>query len=1423
MALPSPQELHDAFIDGDLPRLLMRKVFAVVAAAAKSDDNDVLARNAAQLLGPLDPYMVATAVQLYTILHKNNKDSSSKTAAATTTAPAIDGVLSVLQKLDDAAINGFREAFLETVADTSVLEALQMVPAGGDNGILPKKLRIVNTNVYARQHKFNLLVEESEGYGKFLYGAAQQMDEIDIVMGTFSLDPNRCLDILLNLLAYELRRWPQQQRPLLLPAAPKNAASASRTSAMDYLTRTIRRLDTGKLPQLVGFLSRQSGGSSHTTERHDGSNGSTSEEDVVAIATHLIRHGIVQDVEAFVSFLHDDSVNWQNVVERVYEDYVSKESLRIKKINLISLASPSSNAAPDRLANNTSSSSTSLEAIRLPLERLLVMKIIMRLKLEAYQKKLSTTIDWSKLATLFPDTIGVGLVDHCVDILGEFTTDRRGADDATDMSSSNDESDLIRRLAAPLRAIRDSGSLSHRPEFVIHLCRFIKQPALWKDLLQTVLLPSSSIFSPNPSIHLELWRVLQQFGYEDRYNMYEFWKDDADQAVWMKEVEALVLKDARYSLRRLSKDTVHDLSRAVAKCCLRNPLVVFTTILSQIESYDNLVGVMVDVCCYVSPLGLDVLGFCILQRLTAARRNRFKESGVHASQWLQSLESFTGAFYRRYPLVECQGLVSYLRRRLEDGQVIELGMLHCLLTTVGGFKFRDYAPISGLTVAQLQGRAGSTVLQRETMAFGVVEGIAWKSAEQLRKVLQKDGPALLILLAQVQYQLIFGGGDDDKPVKLIGNLVDKCRVVMAILLDFMTNNRVDENAIELYASALPSFEDLVGVYEVDGAVVWQLYRPVFRAAISGEADGLQSFIPTEKSRAFFKTMLPDNALSHITVGLYAFFSTATLYDIHCPTDAYSTEMKRLEREIERLSQKKFPQATVGGENETEIERTKKKVTYAIEQGKKVIFELESDLAKQQKCVEDTMGSFKKGIDKFMVEVQVSHEAALRFFINLIYPRCLQGPDDALYCAYFISELHRNATKGFGTLFVYDCIIVTMSRALFGLTEEEAACASILLFEVWKVISSCRFDENEFQKVFAGKPGAIMTADQVPISFEAYKKVYDKWHTEIGATCVGCLVSSEYIHLRNCLVVLSRMVDIYPTKPRIAQKLLEQLEPLQDESNSMADIRAAARAYKMQMLQARDEGAWKEEDDATVKARLAEVEAAAAERQKKAQQTMAQIKEDSQQITDKIGEWSSRDRSRGRHDMDDRRLDSRRRQDDRRPDDRRPDDRRPDDRRDERRVEDRRNVPNRPGIQPGGPSADRWARDRAPQGVQRDRDMAPPPPPPPPPPVRTREDDTSRSHNEARPPPRGGGGGGRVAADALPTPIRGHNINNNEERKRPRPTSPVEQGEDRDEPRSAASNKRPRNETEEQPASSEADGGGTGRRPARKFHSRRGRR
>ena len=69
-----------------------------------------------------------------------------------------------------------------------------------------KKLRKLNTELYYRQHKYNLLQEESQGYAKLitlLFSSKVDditSDEIRAHIGAFDLDPNRVLDLMLDLL-----------------------------------------------------------------------------------------------------------------------------------------------------------------------------------------------------------------------------------------------------------------------------------------------------------------------------------------------------------------------------------------------------------------------------------------------------------------------------------------------------------------------------------------------------------------------------------------------------------------------------------------------------------------------------------------------------------------------------------------------------------------------------------------------------------------------------------------------------------------------------------------------------------------------------------------------------------------------------------------------------------------------------------------------------------------------------------------------------------------------------------------------------------------------------------------------------------------------------------------------------------------------
>ena len=92
----------------------------------------------------------------------------------------------------------------------------QKVEPETSKDVVTKKLKKINTDLYYRQHKFNLLAEESEGYSKLLTflilgikdnhsgEGDDKMKYIQELIGAFDLDPNRVLDLVLDILEWEL-------------------------------------------------------------------------------------------------------------------------------------------------------------------------------------------------------------------------------------------------------------------------------------------------------------------------------------------------------------------------------------------------------------------------------------------------------------------------------------------------------------------------------------------------------------------------------------------------------------------------------------------------------------------------------------------------------------------------------------------------------------------------------------------------------------------------------------------------------------------------------------------------------------------------------------------------------------------------------------------------------------------------------------------------------------------------------------------------------------------------------------------------------------------------------------------------------------------------------------------------------------------
>jgi THO complex subunit 2 len=582
-------------------------------------------------------------------------------------------------------------------------------------------------------------------------------------------------------------------------------------------------------------------------------------------------------------------------------------------------------------------------------------------------------------------------------------------------------------------------------------------------------------------------------------------------------------------------------------------------------------------------------------------------------------------------------------RRLREGNVMELGILRTLLKVPGDYGFADYSPAASLSATQLEGRAGSLVLKRETMSFGIVEETNARASERIRHVLQTDGfgVSMLILIAQVRSRILFESTRGaSKPVKLVGNLYDTCQVVMSILLAFLTDDHDPENghdkissSIEKYAQNLPFVEELNKEFGFDVESTWMLCRPLVRSAThivnpeDGMKDGklserLKRFSLTEELRKSYEGMLPEQSWSILSPELFETFYMNSLYDLFCPETAYAAEINRVAKEVERIEQRQKGGAANSlnaGPNPPKNEGEE------LERLKKVSKSLTSDLLKQDKHVAAVLSTMEGQKDCFFKSAEVSQKSANAFLMQCVYPRSRQNPDDAMYCARFGFQLHKLETPGFSTLHYIDGLTSVVSGSLFGVTEGEAANLAILLWETWKVVNKWRYEDGLFDAEVSGKPGSYMEtahadneSEPQAVSHKDFAALYNSWHASLGAALIGCLKSTEYMHTRAGLLVLTRIVGVFPTRPKLGNKLLLVLEPLQDESSSRPDIRASANAYCMMLLKARDDGKWVEEDAAVAKARADKERAAAEKRKKKLEEQFQELERDSEKITEEIG-------------------------------------------------------------------------------------------------------------------------------------------------------------------------------------------------------------
>jgi THO complex subunit 2 len=518
---------------------------------------------------------------------------------------------------------------------------------------LLKRLKMNNTQVHYKQQKYNLLQEESEGYSKVLHFliSGDPNDEVERrsylrkLLGTFELDPNRVLDLTIDIMEAQL--YPDGYSDDLPSKKPQ------KSPRITWLLAMMKEFSLEKLPMLIGFKLAGDKGPS---------------PGLLRTIAFLAAEGLLDLDTMMLSYF----APIENEVEEAHKVLWMKEKRRIQALSRISLSgAPKEDPKQAELAER-------LGKCLEPLEESQLLKLLLVLlgwgEWGRVKPLLSTTV-WGQLCSLLPDKFGFALCDVAKEMLEPWYRDKVGTPGLSkpwhtngDVSMSDDVTlDLVvESISDPLLCTVQAGCIASRPVLFCQLCRVFRSLLADQDTESTIsdetysffkkfLVPSLSLFPSNPAISTELWAVLKQLPYATRYRFYEDWRGPGLERAALSsspsgkplpnvESEMAAGKATRYALKRLSKDNIRDMSRQLAKVTHSNPLVVYATILNQIESYDNMVEVMVEAQRFANPLGLDVLGYCILGRLSGTtggvNRSRLKGMNTNYPQGKKHSASF---------------------------------------------------------------------------------------------------------------------------------------------------------------------------------------------------------------------------------------------------------------------------------------------------------------------------------------------------------------------------------------------------------------------------------------------------------------------------------------------------------------------------------------------------------------------------------------------------------------------------------------------------------------------------------------------------------------------------------------------------------------------------------------------------------------
>jgi THO complex subunit 2 len=89
---------------------------------------------------------------------------------------------------------------------------------------------------------------------------------------------------------------------------------------------------------------------------------------------------------------------------------------------------------------------------------------------------------------------------------------------------------------------------------------------------------------------------------------------------------------------------------------------------------------------------------------------------------------------------------------------------------------------------------------------------------------------------------------------------------------------------------------------------------------------------------------------------------------------------------------------------------------------------------------------------------------------------------------------------------------------------------------------------------------INPSEAIYLQYEEYRSVMFKWHRNMTAAFRNCLESRDYMHVRNALAVLEKIIGEYPQVDSHGSSLEEKINVIASKAETRGDLQVRAQGY-----------------------------------------------------------------------------------------------------------------------------------------------------------------------------------------------------------------------------------------------------------------------